>query len=117
MWSAFLEIFGGFVLISLATISSQAVNHMYQGTFKKEVFLKTNIKPFIWTVIAGTLISIYSVFLPEYTFFIETITGGNEIDTKNIPGLFASASILGTMLKAFLGKPTIVAEAEILKSN
>lgn len=112
MLETFLEILGGFFSFVLATLLAQAVKHIVDKTFDKLVFWRTNIKPLFWSLIAGVVIAAISVFAPNYTPFVEVLSGG-EIDTTNMTSLFLSASILGTVFKSIFGKPTEEVKAEI----
>lgn len=113
MWGVFFEIALGFFAFSFVSISSEATKHIIGRTFDRDIFWKTNVKPFLWTTLAGLIIAAYSVYLPEYTFFIQGFAGGEELNTKNMAALYLSASTLGAVLKAVIGKPTEQAKIEI----
>ena len=112
MLEAFLEILGGFFSFVLATLLAQAVRHIADKTFDKQVFWRTNLKPLGWALVSAIVIAGISVFAPKYTPFVEVLAGG-EIATDNMTELFMSATILGTVLKSIFGKPTEEVKAEI----
>jgi hypothetical protein len=116
MVTVFLELLCSFMGFVLLTLLGQAAKPILERTFDIKVFYKTNVKTLIFTAIGGIIILIFTTFLPTYNFFIETLVGGKVV-VDNIPTLFVTAGVLGTILKSFLKKSVTKAKAEILKSN
>jgi len=114
MLTSFLEILGGFMTFAVITLLGQATKYLGKK-FDFDLFYVTNIKPLMWTAIAGVIIAAVSVFAPQYSVFITQMTGDElEMDVDNMAYLFASAATMGTVLKSMFGKPTEEAKKEIL---
>ncbi len=102
MIEVFLELLLKFATFSFTILLGEAAKY-FGRKFDWNIFFKTNIKPMIWTFIAGIVMSL-TVLLPEtYSMFITTLAGG-KIDTINMESFYMTAGVLAVVLKSTFGK-------------
>lgn len=100
--SEFLSTLSEFGLGALGYLLLEASKYIISGSFSLKTFFKSNIYPFLYTLVGGVVVVAIANFLPQYIPFIETASG-QAVDLS-FSGLMLTGGFIGGIIKGYIEK-------------